>query len=102
MSKYDVILISPTGGGKSLCYQLPAVCSNGVTLVVSPLIALMEDQVYSLKSKGIKAELLCSTTDKAVVSSIHKLLSDNSYTCPLKLLYVTPERLAKSKRLMSW
>lgn len=102
LSKYDVILISPTGGGKSLCYQLPAVCSNGLTLVVSPLIALMEDQVYSLKKKGIKAELLSANTDKEIVSSVHKTLSDNCYSCPLKLLYVTPERLAKSKRLMSW
>ena len=102
LSKYDVILISATGGGKSLCYQLPAICGNGLTIVISPLISLMEDQVYSLKKKSIQAELLCSNTDKDKVSSIHKLLSDVGISCPLKLLYVTPERMAKSKRLMSW
>lgn len=61
----------------------------------------MEDQLFALKKRNINAELLCSTTDKEKVNAIHKLLSDSSYSCPLKLLYVTPERLAKSKRLMS-
>ena len=101
MSKQDVILVAPTGGGKSLTFQLPAVCENGLTLVVSPLIGLMEDQLFGLRKRGINAEMLCATTDKDVMSRIHSQISDASLHCPLKLLYVTPERLAKSKRLLS-
>lgn len=101
MSKIDVILLAPTGGGKSLCFQLPAVCDAGVTLVISPLISLMEDQIYALKKKGVPAELLSSSTDTEVSNRVHRLLSDPGYSSQMKLLYVTPERMAKSKRLMT-
>ncbi|KAJ6645586.1 ATP-dependent DNA helicase Q1 [Pseudolycoriella hygida] len=101
MSKHDVLLIAPTGGGKSLCYQLPAVVNPGLTVVVSPLLSLMEDQVWSLKNLGIEAEVLCSTTDRIQSNAILKMLSDNSDTSIMKLLYVTPERMAKSKRFLT-
>jgi ATP-dependent DNA helicase Q1 len=61
----------------------------------------MEDQIYGLKKRNINAEMISQSTDKTTVNAIHKLLADSSFSCPLKLLYVTPERLANSKRLMS-
>lgn len=99
LSKTSVILLAPTGGGKSLCYQLPAVISKGVTLVVSPLIALMEDQVEALKKLEIEATYF--TSEKEQGSKIYDALKFAGSVTPLKLLYVTPERLAKSRRLMT-
>uniref|UniRef100_A0A1B0CJD7 ATP-dependent DNA helicase n=1 Tax=Lutzomyia longipalpis TaxID=7200 RepID=A0A1B0CJD7_LUTLO len=101
LSKHDVILVAPTGGGKSLCYQLPAVTTDGLTLVVSPLLSLMEDQVWQMQKLGVSVELLTSTTEKASLQRILKQLSDPGNELAFKLLYVTPERLAKSKRFMS-
>lgn len=84
LAKKDVILIAPTGGGKSLCYQLPAIFSDGLTMVVSPLVSLMEDQVWSLQKYGINAELLCASTDKNRMSKnnvILKQIADGSESC---------------------
>jgi ATP-dependent DNA helicase RecQ len=85
----DAVVLMPTGGGKSLCYQVPALCLDGVTVVVSPLIALMKDQVDALKANGINAEFLNSTQSLNEQSEISQQLQNNQ----LKLLYVAPERL---------
>ena len=86
----DTLMLLPTGGGKSLCYQLPAIIKEGVTVVVSPLLALMYDQVSALKVMGIKAESLSSMQSEAEVQRIHKELIEQK----IKLLYVSPERMA--------
>ncbi|MCW3107215.1 MAG: recQ [Segetibacter sp.] len=85
----DAVVLMPTGGGKSLCYQVPALCLPGVTIVVSPLIALMKDQVDALIVNGIKAAFLNSTQSNAEQTSIFQQLKANQ----LKLLYLAPERL---------
>ena len=88
----NVFVSMPTGAGKSLCYQLPALLSSGVTLVLSPLIALIEDQVQQLKSKCIKADALNSKTTAA---DRKRILADlNSDEPSIKLLYITPELAA--------
>ncbi len=85
----DAVVLMPTGGGKSLCYQVPALCLPGVTIVVSPLIALMKDQVDALLVNGIKAAFLNSTQSSAEQAFIFQQLKANQ----LKLLYLAPERL---------
>ncbi|MEL6556384.1 MAG: DNA helicase RecQ [Cyanobacteria bacterium J06621_11] len=85
----DVLVVMPTGGGKSLCYQLPALLRPGVTIVISPLIALMQDQVNALQDNGIEATFLNSTLTFDEIKSRQKdLLAGN-----IKLLYIAPERL---------
>ncbi|KAJ0176998.1 hypothetical protein K1T71_007007 [Dendrolimus kikuchii] len=99
LSSQHAIVVMPTGAGKSLCYQLPALVKPGLTVVVSPLISLMEDQVRSLSNKNIPAKLITSSSTKEETSSALNILKDKSSN--IKLLYVTPERFAKSKRFMS-
>lgn len=99
LSNEDVILVMPTGGGKSLCYQLPAVISKGITIVVSPLVALMEDQLHGLQKNNVKAKMLSAKADKENVKIIMNALVDKK--SDLKLIYVTPEYMAKSNRFMS-
>ncbi len=89
LAKEDVLMILPTGGGKSLCYQLPTLLMEGVTVVVSPLLALMHDQVTALKAGGISAAMLSSMQDMEQTRNIEQALHDGS----IKLLYVAPERL---------
>jgi len=95
VSGRDGLVVMPTGGGKSLCYQLPALCLSGVTLVVSPLIALMKDQVDGLERKGIKATLINSTLTLAEQRERLSKVRQGEY----KLLYVAPERF-KSQSFM--
>lgn len=85
----DALVLMPTGGGKSLCYQIPALCLDGVVVVVSPLIALMQDQVFALKELGVRAEFLNSTLNFAQEEEITNELLQNR----LDLVYVSPERL---------
>jgi ATP-dependent DNA helicase RecQ len=83
------LVLMPTGGGKSLCYQVPALCRDGVGVVVSPLIALMEDQVAALRQQGVAAAALHSDLPEGESRAIFRDLHDGT----LKLLYVSPERL---------
>lgn len=85
----DSICIMPTGGGKSICYQIPALIFNGITLVISPLISLMKDQVDSINDIGIKAEYINSTQSLDEIKEILKRCYDGE----VKLLYIAPERL---------
>lgn len=99
LSGQHAIVVMPTGAGKSLCYQLPALVKSGLTVVVSPLISLMEDQVRSLSNKNIPAKMITSKIAKEVNKEVLDILKNKN--SPVKLLYVTPERFAKSKRFMS-
>ena len=85
----DALVLMPTGGGKSLCYQLPALLREGCGIVVSPLIALMQDQVDALRQLGVRAAFLNSTLDAATARAVEKALVNGE----LDLLYVAPERL---------
>jgi ATP-dependent DNA helicase RecQ len=89
ISGTDVFTLMPTGGGKSLCYQIPAIVLDGVGIVVSPLIALMKDQVDALKLQGVKAEFLNSSQDHEEQRRVEQLLRSGN----IDLLYVAPERL---------
>ena len=91
----DVLALMPTGGGKSLCYQIPALVRRGAGLVVSPLIALMQDQVDALKEAGVRAAFLNSSQDRREQDTIERRLA----TGDLDLLYVAPERLVQERTL---
>jgi len=90
LSGRDLLMILPTGGGKSLCYQLPSLMMDGVTVVVSPLIALMQDQVRGLNENGIRAATINSDMSDEERSSVFTGLKAGE----IKLLYVAPERMA--------
>ncbi|KAH9662484.1 ATP-dependent DNA helicase q-like 3 [Citrus sinensis] len=92
LSGRDCFCLMPTGGGKSMCYQIPALAKPGIVLVVSPLIALMENQVIGLQEKGIAAEFLSSTQTMQVKTKIYEDLDSGKPS--LRLLYVTPELTA--------
>ncbi|MBK9248501.1 MAG: DNA helicase RecQ [Ignavibacteria bacterium] len=85
----DCFVLMPTGGGKSLCYQIPALCLDGLTVVISPLIALMKDQVDALRLNGVAAVYLNSSMDEGAQNAVIQGLRNKSY----KLLYIAPERL---------
>src|SRR5574338_90519 len=85
----DALVLMPTGGGKSLCYQIPALLREGTAIVVSPLIALMHDQVSALVEAGVQAAFLNSSLDADAARAVERAL----YAGDLDLLYVAPERL---------
>lgn len=91
----DTLAIMPTGGGKSLCYQIPALIFKGITIVVSPLISLMQDQVSSLKENGVPAEFLNSSLEFSEYLETVKKLKDGE----IKIVYVSPEGLASDKMM---
>lgn len=99
LSGSDLFLVMPTGRGKSLCYQLPALCSKGFTLVVTPLVSLMEDQIMFLRSIDVPAAMLNASSSKEHAKTVMAAMTDPK--SPFKLIYVTPEKIAKSKLLMS-
>ncbi|MFM2424014.1 MAG: helicase RecQ, partial [Candidatus Parcubacteria bacterium] len=90
LRQQDCLVLMPTGGGKSLCFQLPALVLPGLTIVVSPLISLMKDQVDALQASGVAAAMLNSSQSIEENTSVLEAIKNNS----LKLLYVSPERLA--------
>ena len=90
LAGHDSLVVMPTGGGKSLCYQLPALALGGLTLVVSPLIALMKDQVDGLRANGIAAEFLNSSLDNATAADVER----RAQAGRVSLLYVAPERVS--------
>ncbi|MFC6268612.1 DNA helicase RecQ [Frigoriflavimonas asaccharolytica] len=90
LDKKNVLTIMPTGGGKSICFQLPALLMEGTAIVISPLIALMKDQVDALKANDIPAAFINSSQDSTINYQVLKMLNDNK----LKLLYIAPESLA--------
>ncbi|KAJ1437119.1 P-loop containing nucleoside triphosphate hydrolase [Sesbania bispinosa] len=92
LSGRDCFCLMPTGGGKSMCYQIPALAKTGIVLVVCPLIALMENQVMALREKGISAEFLSSTKTADAKNKIHEDLASGKPST--RLLYVTPELIA--------
>ncbi len=91
----DALVLMPTGGGKSLCYQIPALVRPGIAIVVSPLIALMQDQVDALKAAGVKAAYLNSTLDWQQQTALEDAIVSNA----LDLLYIAPERLVQERTL---
>ncbi|PFH32499.1 ATP-dependent DNA helicase, RecQ family protein [Besnoitia besnoiti] len=99
MSGRDCFLVMPTGGGKSLCFQLPAYALGGLTLVISPLLALMGDQLRSLKKLGVEAAKIDGEISKSDLLAVYDELSQPTFS--LRILMVTPEFLARSEGLMS-
>lgn len=89
LDKQDTLALLPTGGGKSICFQIPSLCMDGITVVISPLIALMKDQVDNLKKRNIKAEAIYSGMPYREIDRIF----DNCIFGDVKLLYISPERL---------
>ena len=91
----DALVLMPTGGGKSLCYQIPALVKPGCGVVISPLIALMQDQVNAMRELGVRASFLNSTLDATTAAEVERALIEGE----LDLLYIAPERLTQSRTL---
>ncbi|MBQ0739778.1 DEAD/DEAH box helicase, partial [Aquimarina celericrescens] len=97
LNKNDGLVVMPTGGGKSMCFQLPALEFEGATLVISPLIALMKDQVDGLRSNGIEADFFNSTQTPETQQIIKSKVANKE----LKLLYTAPESLSGLQEILN-
>jgi bloom syndrome protein len=97
----DVFVLMPTGGGKSLCYQLPAWCCPGLAVVVSPLLSLIQDQVQSMTKLGVESVFLNSTQEYADQQDITRRLNEMTAHDGIKMLYITPEKLRNSNQIQS-
>ena len=97
LGRRDSLALMPTGGGKSLCYQLPALIFDGITLVISPLIALMKDQVDALNANGIAARFINSSLPASEIEHVQAQVRRGL----VKILYVAPERLAYPRSAVS-
>ncbi|MDZ5010536.1 DEAD/DEAH box helicase, partial [Clostridium perfringens] len=97
LNKSDVLAIMPTGGGKSICYQIPALLLEGITIVISPLISLMKDQVDTIKQMGIESTYLNSSLISKEFNEIISNIKENKY----KIIYVAPERLESYEFIMA-
>jgi len=95
LNKNDSLVVMPTGGGKSICYQIPALIFEGITIVVSPLISLMKDQVEQLRQLGVQTALLNSSLS----SEVYRSNFEKVKTLKAKLLYIAPESLLKDEIL---
>ncbi len=95
LRKRDSVVVLPTGGGKSVCFQVPALCQDGLAIVVSPLISLMKDQVDALHANGVEAAFINSTQSPDEQRDIATRMRDGQ----LKLVYVAPERLLTDRML---
>lgn len=104
MAKRDCLVIMPTGGGKSLCFQLPAVLGTGLTVVISPLLSLIQDQIVALRQLGIAAGTLGSTTteedSRGVFRDLHMIADGSAGPGVLKMLYITPEKMMHSRSVL--
>ena len=101
LSGKDALVLMPTGGGKSICFQVPALCLDGLTLVVSPLVSLQRDQVEALKANGVAAAVLNSTQSADEAATVLQDIANGT----VKLLYVSPEKLFSPQvtgRLQDW
>ena len=92
LAKQDCVVLMPTGGGKSLCYQVPAVINEGLTIVVSPLISLMQDQMEQCLAVGIKADLISSQLDPQQIAAVYQRLHQGA----TDILFVAPERILQA------
>ncbi|KZT18931.1 ATP-dependent DNA helicase [Neolentinus lepideus HHB14362 ss-1] len=107
MDGRDIVCVMPTGGGKSLTYQLPALLARGCTLVISPLISLIQDQIMHLQEAGVEAVMLTGSVSGEETKQIYTRLtssagtSDGALSREIKLLYVTPEKFSQNKRLQN-
>ena len=97
LSGEDVLAVMPTGSGKSLCYQIPALVLGGLTIVVSPLVALMQDQVSTLQLTGVSAGTINSSRDRDDNKAVWRLAAAGA----LRLLYLSPERLMTDRMLVA-
>ena len=94
LASKDCLVLMPTGGGKSLCFQLPALMQEGITIVISPLISLMKDQVDALQANGISADMINSTLSPTEIGEV----LERAKTGKIKILYLAPERLSVAGR----